>query len=209
MSCRFSRFFRSIYRFSTKISRFPTKTARKWPSADLSVKPADLSVFPVFTVPPSSPVRFGRILPIFAEFYRNFQKPSESVTSGFRSPAEFSNTGYDRVANIFDRKALFSSQNVLVCTTELLLLHTSSWEKITFQPRVWWKQDQAGNALYVNLFILHTTNIFMVSFISRASSKLQYEECPQLIKNNWKVNLSDHNAFWIKKLTILCFCWSK
>jgi hypothetical protein len=91
-SCRcFSRFFRSIYWFSTKIGRFLAKTARKWPHR-FSEKPADLSVFPVFTVPSSSPVHFGRIFLIFTNFYWIFQKPTESVMSSFRSSTEFSNT---------------------------------------------------------------------------------------------------------------------
>jgi hypothetical protein len=83
----------------TKIGQFPAKTAPKWPRrfskkpADLSAKPADLLVFPVFTVPPSSLVCFGRIFPIFTDFYRIFKKLMGSVTSGFRSSAEFSNTG--------------------------------------------------------------------------------------------------------------------
>jgi hypothetical protein len=75
MSCRcFSRFFRSIYQFSIKIGRFPAKPARKLPRR-FSEKSADLLVFPVFT-----------------DFYRFFQKLTGSVTSGFRSSAEFSNT---------------------------------------------------------------------------------------------------------------------
>jgi hypothetical protein len=34
-------------------------------------KTGRISVFPVFIVPPSSPVRFGRIFPIFTEFFKN------------------------------------------------------------------------------------------------------------------------------------------
>jgi hypothetical protein len=60
--------------------------------ADLSAKPANLSVFLVFTIPPSSPVRFGRIFLIFTDFYQFFQKPTGSVMSGFRSSTEFLNT---------------------------------------------------------------------------------------------------------------------
>jgi hypothetical protein len=70
----FSRFFRSIYQFSTKIGWFPAKPARKLPRR-FSEKSADLLVFPVFT-----------------DFYRFFQKLTGSVTSNFRSSAEFSNT---------------------------------------------------------------------------------------------------------------------
>jgi hypothetical protein len=46
-----------------------------------------------FTIPPSSLVHFSRIFPIFADFYRNFQKPTGSVTSDFRGSIEFLNTG--------------------------------------------------------------------------------------------------------------------
>jgi hypothetical protein len=60
--------------------------------AGFSEKPADLSVFPVFTVPPSSPVRFGRIFLIFIDFYRFFQKPTGLMKSDFRSSTEFLNT---------------------------------------------------------------------------------------------------------------------
>jgi hypothetical protein len=90
----------------TKIGRFLAKTVRKSPRwfskkpADLSAKPTDLSVkltdllvFLVFTVPPSSPLRFGRIFLIFAKFYQIFKKPTGSVTSDFRSFAEFLNIG--------------------------------------------------------------------------------------------------------------------
>jgi hypothetical protein len=59
------------------------------------VKPADLLVFPVFTVPPSSPVHFGQIFLIFVDFYRIFQKPTGLVTSGFRSSVKFFNTGWE------------------------------------------------------------------------------------------------------------------
>jgi hypothetical protein len=86
MSCHcFPRFFCSIYRFLTKIGQFSAKTAPKWPRrfskkpADLSDKLADLLVFPVFTVPPSSLVCFGRIFPIFTNFYRIFKKLMGSV----------------------------------------------------------------------------------------------------------------------------------
>jgi hypothetical protein len=90
----------------TKIGRFLAKTVRKSPRwfskkpVDLSAKPTDLSVkltdllvFLVFTVPPSSPLRFDRIFLIFAKFYRFFKKPTGSVTSDFRSFAEFLNIG--------------------------------------------------------------------------------------------------------------------
>jgi hypothetical protein len=48
-------------------------------------------MFPVFTVPLSSPVCFTQIFPIFTDFYHFFQKPTGLVTSGFRSSAEFLN----------------------------------------------------------------------------------------------------------------------
>jgi hypothetical protein len=110
----FSRFFRSIYRFSTKIGRFLTKITQKWPHrlseklANLSAKLADLSVFPIFTVSPSSPVHFGRFFLIFADFYRIFQKSTGSVTSSFRSSAEFSNTTVNSV--IVDSDHLLAAQ---------------------------------------------------------------------------------------------------
>jgi hypothetical protein len=66
------------------------KIAGKWPHW-FSEKLANLSMFPVFTVPLSSPVCFTRIFPIFANFYHFFQKPTGLVTSGFRSSAEFLN----------------------------------------------------------------------------------------------------------------------
>jgi hypothetical protein len=52
-------------------------------------------VFPVFSVPLLSPVRFGRFFPNFADFFRIFQKPTESVRSDFPPFTEFSNTGHD------------------------------------------------------------------------------------------------------------------
>jgi hypothetical protein len=55
-------------------------------------KTGRISVFPVFTVPPSSPVCFSRIFPIFTDFYRIFQKPTGSVTSDFPCSADFLNT---------------------------------------------------------------------------------------------------------------------
>jgi hypothetical protein len=85
----------------TKNGQVPAKTVRKSPHrfsekptdlsakpADLSVKLTDLSVFSVFTVLVS-----GAFRPNFPDFYRIFQKPTGSVTSGFRCPAEFLNTG--------------------------------------------------------------------------------------------------------------------
>jgi hypothetical protein len=55
-------------------------------------KTGRISVFPVFTVPSSSLVHFGRIFLIFTDFCRIFQKPTGSVRSGFPCSAEFSNT---------------------------------------------------------------------------------------------------------------------
>jgi hypothetical protein len=51
-----------------------------------------ISVFSVFTVPPSSPVRFNRIFLIFTDFYQIFQKPTGSVRSDFPCFTEFLNT---------------------------------------------------------------------------------------------------------------------
>jgi hypothetical protein len=55
-----------------------------------------ISVFLISTVPPSSLVRFGQIFPNFANFFWIFQKPTESLRSGFPSPAEFLNTSLDQ-----------------------------------------------------------------------------------------------------------------
>jgi hypothetical protein len=63
-----------VYR---KTGRFIAETSR-------------ISVFPVFTVPPS--VRFGRIFLIFTDFCRTFQKPTGSVASDFPYSVDFSNT---------------------------------------------------------------------------------------------------------------------
>jgi hypothetical protein len=52
-------------------------------------------MFPVFTVPPSSLVRFCRIFPIFADFCRIFQKLTGSVRSDFSCSAEFLNTEWN------------------------------------------------------------------------------------------------------------------
>jgi hypothetical protein len=64
--------FRSIYRFLIKIGQVPTKTDQKLPKpADLSAKPTNLSVFPIFTPP------------VFLSFfYRFFQNPLPPVFVG-------------------------------------------------------------------------------------------------------------------------------
>jgi hypothetical protein len=51
-----------------------------------------ISVFPVFTVPPSSPVRFSRIFPIFTDFCRFFFQKPTGLRSNFPCSAEFLNT---------------------------------------------------------------------------------------------------------------------
>jgi hypothetical protein len=71
-----------------------------------------ISVFPVFTVPPSSSVRFGRIFLIFADFYQNFQKPTGSVRSGFPCSTEFLNT-------IFCSAGLEKDRHFTIATTHL------------------------------------------------------------------------------------------
>jgi hypothetical protein len=84
-----------------KIGQFPAKTARNSPrrfSEKLAAfigETGRILVFPVITVPPSSPVHFGRIFHIFTEFCRIFQKPMGSVRSGFPYSAEFLNTGWE------------------------------------------------------------------------------------------------------------------
>jgi hypothetical protein len=66
-------------RFSGKIGRFIGETGH-------------ILVFPVFTVPPSSPVRFGQIIPNFTDFFQILQKLAESVRSDFPPSADFLNT---------------------------------------------------------------------------------------------------------------------
>jgi hypothetical protein len=51
-----------------------------------------ISVFPIFTVPPSSPVRFDRIFSIFTDFYRIFKNPTGSVKSSFPYSTKYLNT---------------------------------------------------------------------------------------------------------------------
>jgi hypothetical protein len=66
----------------TKIGWFPAKTVRNSPHQFIGktgrfisktgrfiAETGRVSVFPVFTVPQSSPVRFDRIFPIFTDFY--------------------------------------------------------------------------------------------------------------------------------------------
>jgi hypothetical protein len=83
----------------TKIGRFLAQTAWKSPrrfSKKTNRFIGETGQFigaPGFTVPPSSPVRFGQIFSIFTDFYRIFQKLTGSVTSGFCGSTEFSNTG--------------------------------------------------------------------------------------------------------------------
>jgi hypothetical protein len=50
-----------------------------------------ISVFSVFTVPPSSSVRFDRIFLIFVDFCRIFLK-TDGIGTGFPCSAEFSNS---------------------------------------------------------------------------------------------------------------------
>jgi hypothetical protein len=83
----------------TKIGRFLAQTAWKSPrrfSKKNNRFIGETGQFigaPGFTVPLSSPVRFGQIFSIFADFYRFFKKLTGSVTSGFCGSAEFSNIG--------------------------------------------------------------------------------------------------------------------
>jgi hypothetical protein len=88
--------FHSIYQISAKIGRFLAKTVWNSPHRFISktgrfiAETGRISVFLVFTVPPSSPVRFDQIFLIFIDFYRIFQKPTAAVTSDFPCSADFS-----------------------------------------------------------------------------------------------------------------------
>jgi hypothetical protein len=91
MPCRwFSRFFCSIYWFSVKIIRFLTKFTQKSPRQfsgkssiyqrnwSINRQTSRILVFLIYTVPPSSPVRFGRI-------FLNFSKTDRIAQVRFSS----------------------------------------------------------------------------------------------------------------------------
>jgi hypothetical protein len=97
----FHGFFVPFTEFRQKLAGFRQKTARNSPrrfskkTAAFIGETGRIFVFPVFTVPPSSPMHFGRFFHIFTEFCRIFQKSMGSVRSGFPYSAEFSNTGWE------------------------------------------------------------------------------------------------------------------
>jgi hypothetical protein len=87
---------------------------------------------PGFTVPLSSPVRFGWIFLIFADFYRFFQKPTGSVMSGFRGSV---------ISGITKGKNEQRTQDARRMIFPLKVKHDYNWtmEITTLPPSFVWK----------------------------------------------------------------------